>query len=65
MVRGSLPKGLKRYYGSHKKRVEKLQYMHMNPVKRGLVVHLNNWPWSSFSFYAQRQPGLIRIDPVQ
>jgi len=50
---------------SHKKRVEKLQYMHLNPVKRGLVVHPKDWPWSSFSFYAKRQPGLVPIDPVQ
>ena len=50
---------------SHKKRVEKLQYMHMNPVKRGLVLHPQNWPWSSFSFYAKREVGLVPIDPVQ
>ncbi len=50
---------------SRKKRIEKLEYMHMNPVKRGLVVHPKDWPWSSFSFYASRGSGLIRIDPVQ
>jgi putative transposase len=50
---------------SHKKRVEKLQYMHLNPVKRGLVTHPKHWPWSSFSFYASRKSGLIPIDPVQ
>jgi putative transposase len=49
---------------SHKKRVEKLQYMHLNPVKRGLVTHPRHWPWSSFSFYASRKPGLIPVDPV-
>ena len=50
---------------SHKKRVEKLQYMHLNPVKRGLALHPKDWPWSSFSFYSKRQPGLVPIDPVQ
>jgi len=50
---------------SHKKRVEKLQYMHLNPVKRGLVTHPKHWPWSSFSFYASRKSGLVPIDPVQ
>ena len=50
---------------SHKKRVEKLQYMHLNPVKRGLALHPKDWPWSSFSFYSKRQPGLAPIDPVQ
>ena len=32
---------------SAKKRAEKLQYMHTNPVKRGLVVRPHDWPWSS------------------
>lgn len=50
---------------SHKKRVEKLQYMHLNPVKRGLVAHPMHWPWSSYSFYATRRTGLVPIDPVQ
>jgi putative transposase len=50
---------------SRKKKVEKLQYMHMNPVKRGLVVHPKDWPWSSFSFYSKRELGLVPIDPLQ
>jgi putative transposase len=45
--------------------VEKLHYMHMNPVKRKLAVHPKDWPWSSFSFYAIKDPGLIRIDPLR
>jgi putative transposase len=49
---------------SLKKKVEKLQYMHLNPVKRRLVSHPKDWPWSSFSFYGSRNPGLVRIDPV-
>jgi len=32
---------------------EKLNYMHANPVIRGLVPHLKDWPWSSWSFYFQ------------
>jgi len=47
---------------SQKKFVEKLHYMHMNPVKRKLVVHPKDWPWSSFSFYATKDLGLVRID---
>ena len=50
---------------SLKKRVEKLHYMHMNPLKRKLVAHPKDWPWSSFSFYANPQHGLIRVDPVR
>jgi len=47
---------------SLKKRIEKLHYMHMNPLKRKLVAHPKDWPWSSFSFYANPKHGLIRID---
>jgi putative transposase len=46
------------------KRVEKLHYMHMNPLKRKLVDHPRDWPWSSFSFYSNLKSGLIRVDPV-
>ena len=49
---------------SLKKRVEKLHYMHMNPLKRKLVDHPKDWPWSSFSFYSNPKLGLIRVDPV-
>jgi putative transposase len=49
---------------SLKKRVEKLHYMHMNPLKRKLADHPKDWPWSSFSFYSKLKTGLIRIDPV-
>jgi REP element-mobilizing transposase RayT len=49
---------------SLKKRVEKLHYMHMNPLKRKLVDHPKDWPWSSFSFYSNLKSGLIRVDPV-
>jgi putative transposase len=33
------------------KRVGKLNYMHANPVKRGLVNHPGEWPWSSWAVY--------------
>jgi putative transposase len=29
---------------------EKLEYMHANPVKRKLVEHPRDWPWSSWSY---------------
>jgi REP element-mobilizing transposase RayT len=46
---------------SKKKRVEKLNYMHMNPVKRGLAARPEDWPWSSYSFYAGKD-SRIRFD---
>jgi putative transposase len=49
---------------SSKKVREKLEYMHANPVKRKLVAHPKDWPWSSWSYYAKGEEGLIRIDPV-
>jgi putative transposase len=49
---------------SHKKKKEKLEYMHANPVNRGLVKHLRDWPWSSFLFYAKGEAGLVEIDAV-
>jgi hypothetical protein len=30
---------------------EKLNYMHFNPVKRGLARHPKEWLWSSYGFY--------------
>jgi len=48
---------------SRGKVIEKLNYMHANPVVRGLVKHPKDWPWSSWSFYEKNEPGLIRIDP--
>jgi putative transposase len=41
---------------------EKLNYMHANPVARGLVVQPGEWLWSSWSFYNGEGSGLIRID---
>ncbi len=49
---------------SHAKKKEKLHYMHANPVKQRLVEHPRDWPWSSFSFYATGEPGLLKIDTV-
>ena len=33
------------------KRIEKLRYLHRNPVARGLVEEPDQWPWSSFRGY--------------
>ena len=49
---------------SHKKKMEKLEYMHMNPVKRGLVASPGDWVWSSCCWYEGRGDGLLRVDPV-
>jgi len=47
---------------SEKKKIEKLRYIHRNPVKRGLVASPELWQWSSFRFYAFGEPGPVFID---
>ncbi len=47
---------------SEKKRVEKLRYMHRNPVQRGLVPKPEDWLWSSFRKYAYGEPGPVLMN---
>src|SRR5206468_11182289 len=47
---------------SQRKRVEKLRYMHENPVKRGLVLEPGEWAWSSFRDYAYDEPGRVKLN---
>lgn len=47
---------------SEKKLKEKLDYMHANPVQRGLVKHPKDWPWSSWASYFGKGKEKIRID---
>jgi putative transposase len=49
---------------TERKRREKLDYMHGNPVTRKLVGRPQDWPWSSYLFYEKGEAGLITIDPV-
>jgi len=50
---------------SEHKRVEKLRYMHRNPVKRGLVLEPQQWTWSSFRHYAYDEPGPVVVNEAQ
>ena len=56
----------KRYYDfnvwSDKKRVEKLRYMHRNPVQRGLCCAPEDWPWSSFRHFSPEKSGWLRLN---
>jgi len=49
---------------SDKKRREKLDYMHRNPVTRKLVRRPQDWPWSSYLSYEKGEAGLIPIDHI-
>ncbi len=56
----------RRYYDfnvwSERKRVEKLRYLHRNPVRRGLVESPEDWKWSSFRHYATGEEGVVELE---
>jgi len=56
----------KRYYDfnirNHPQFVEKLRYIHRNPVKRGLCERPEDWEWSSFRHYATGYEGRVEIE---
>ena len=47
---------------SHQKFVEKLRYIHRNPVKRGLVTKPEEWLWSSYRHYQTGMHGTVEIE---
>jgi putative transposase len=55
-----------RYYNfnveSHDKFVEKLQYIHRNPVKRGLVERPEEYRWSSFNHWATGEEMPVEVE---
>lgn len=55
-----------RYYDfnilSEVKVSEKLNYIHRNPVVRGLVAGPEDWFWSSFRHYATGEMGTVEIE---
>ncbi|MGA7894608.1 MAG: transposase [Candidatus Sulfotelmatobacter sp.] len=50
---------------TEKKRMEKLRYMHRNPVQRGLVLEPEEWLWSSFRHYAYGEPGPVLVNETR
>jgi putative transposase len=56
----------KRYYDfnvrDHPQFMEKLRYIHRNPVKRGLCQNPEDWEWSSFLHYATGFAGRVEIE---
>jgi putative transposase len=47
---------------TEKKLIEKLRYIHRNPVKRGLVERPEDWGWSSFRHYMFAELGPVEIE---
>jgi putative transposase len=56
----------KRYYDfnvrNYEQFVEKLRYIHHNPVKRGLCERPGDWEWSSFCHCAMGVEGRVEIE---
>ena len=47
---------------SERKFVEKLRYIHRNPVTRGLVGRPEDWVWGSFRHYFIGADGVVEIE---
>jgi putative transposase len=41
-----------------------IEYIHNNPVRRGLVNRPTDWPWSSARFYAGMEDVILPMDPL-
>ena len=50
---------------TERKRVEKLRYIHRNPVERGLVSSPEQWRWSSFRCYLCAELGPVRLNDTE
>jgi putative transposase len=48
-----------------RRRVEKLRYIHRNPVKRGLVESPELWRWSSYRAHAFGEAGAVKVNEWQ
>ena len=55
----------KKKKGTKKKKVEKLRYVHRNPVVRGLVLEPQQWAWSSFRHYAEGERGVVLVNELR
>jgi putative transposase len=47
---------------TERKRIEKLRYMHRNPVKRGLVNCPELWRWSSYRSYFLSESCVVMVN---
>jgi hypothetical protein len=47
---------------NHSQFVEKLRYIHRNPVKRELCARPEDWEWSSFRHYSTGCEGIVEIE---
>jgi putative transposase len=47
---------------THEKFMEKLRYIHRNPVRRGLAAIPEDWKWSSYRHYQTGMRGTVEIE---
>jgi putative transposase len=45
-------------------RLRMIEYIHLNPVRRGLVERVIDWKWSSAAWYVLGRPTPIAVDPI-
>jgi len=43
---------------------QKIEYIHLNPVKKGLVTEPSDWGYSSAGFYEKGIEGVIKLDEI-
>lgn len=53
-----------RFVRHEKEFCDRLQYMHLNPVRKGLVAEPGGWRWSSYNNFASNK-GAIAACPIQ
>lgn len=56
--------GYDRNIKSAKTLLKMIDYIHLNPVRRGLVERAVDWEWSSAAWLAGVGPSPIRLDPI-
>ncbi len=57
-----LPRYYDRNVTDYEEFIEKLRYIHRNPVRRGLCQKPEDWNWSSFRHYAIGELGPVEIE---
>lgn len=65
-VAGEMPFWQARYFDHNVRNYAgfftQLQYIHRNPVKRGLCATPEDWPWSSFRAWALGEAGIVEVE---
>jgi putative transposase len=65
-AKGEAPFWQTRYFDhnvrNHAGFVTQLRYIHRNPVKRGLCLAPEQWPWSSFRAWALGEIGIVEVE---